>query len=307
MITKETPSYYAIIPANVRYDKELKANEKLLYWEITCLSQTTGECFAANKYFAELYWVTVKCISTWISNLKSKWYINTRLVYKENSKEVLYRFIEIGLKPLHQKKDTPPSKVPYPLHQKVKDNTIKNNNINNNNAEEENSLSLTSKVVNEVRNHMDIVNDYETVWTYNITELASKAVINTYEASGLNNLAVVFLDWCVWNKDKLEGKVNIKARFNKFVQTDYQWLLKKKSEWPGIDVITDEQFLQLMEEGHFKTWACEFYKNKVRPTLDWYWIQKFQLMIEFFRNKDVWNRQGLSFNERLEATGKVIA
>lgn len=25
----ETPNYYAIIPANVRYDKELKANEKL--------------------------------------------------------------------------------------------------------------------------------------------------------------------------------------------------------------------------------------------------------------------------------------
>lgn len=31
----EHRSYYAIIPANVRYDKRLKPNTKLLYGEIT--------------------------------------------------------------------------------------------------------------------------------------------------------------------------------------------------------------------------------------------------------------------------------
>ena len=31
-------NYYAIIPANVRYDINLKPNEKLLYGEITALS-----------------------------------------------------------------------------------------------------------------------------------------------------------------------------------------------------------------------------------------------------------------------------
>ena len=35
-------NYYAIIPATVRYSKELKANEKLLYGEITSLSNKNG-------------------------------------------------------------------------------------------------------------------------------------------------------------------------------------------------------------------------------------------------------------------------
>ena len=45
----EQPSYYSILTANVRYDKELKANEKLLFSEITALSNRNGYCHATNK------------------------------------------------------------------------------------------------------------------------------------------------------------------------------------------------------------------------------------------------------------------
>ena len=61
----EHRSYYAIIPANVRYDQRLKPNTKLLYGEITALCNERGFCWAGNEYFADLYGVNKETISRW--------------------------------------------------------------------------------------------------------------------------------------------------------------------------------------------------------------------------------------------------
>lgn len=90
------PNYYSILPANVRYDNTLRPNEKILYSEITALTQKNGECYAGNKYFAELYDVKENAIATWIKHLKEKKYIDIEYEYKENTKEILKRIIKIG-------------------------------------------------------------------------------------------------------------------------------------------------------------------------------------------------------------------
>lgn len=69
------PNYYAVIPATVRYDKELMDKAKLVYAEISALSNLHGYCFANNQYFAALYGVTTRQIITIISNLEEKGYI----------------------------------------------------------------------------------------------------------------------------------------------------------------------------------------------------------------------------------------
>lgn len=65
----------AYIPAEVRYDKDLPPGARLLYGELTALASTDRGCFAHNKYFADLYGVSVRVIQQWISLLEDKGYI----------------------------------------------------------------------------------------------------------------------------------------------------------------------------------------------------------------------------------------
>lgn len=136
----ETPNYYAIIPASVRYDKNLKANEKLLYGEITALCGKDGCCWATNEYFASLYSVSKKQVSLWINNLIQQGYLKSKILYKENTRQIDKRILSI--KPINEKVNTYEpkgvdpinEKVNTPIHQKVKENNTryeyyKNNNI----------------------------------------------------------------------------------------------------------------------------------------------------------------------------------
>lgn len=120
----ENPSYYAIIPANVRYDNSLKANEKLMYGEITCLSKSSGKCFASNEYFANLYGTKKETVSRWISNLSKKGYIKTQLIYKDGTNQIINRYIQINQEGIDKK-------VNSPIDEKVKDNITSINNTSN--------------------------------------------------------------------------------------------------------------------------------------------------------------------------------
>jgi hypothetical protein len=92
---KEQPNYYAILSAEVRYDNRLKANVKLLFAEITALCNMNAECFASNKYFADLYGKSKTSISVWISELVKYGYIKVHYTYKVGTKEILNRYISI--------------------------------------------------------------------------------------------------------------------------------------------------------------------------------------------------------------------
>lgn len=92
---EQQKAYYAIIPANVRYDKDLAPNAKLLYGEITALCNEKGYCWASNQYFAELYGVSVLSIKRWVNSLVTKGYVYRTLTYKPNSKEVDKRILSI--------------------------------------------------------------------------------------------------------------------------------------------------------------------------------------------------------------------
>lgn len=86
-------SYYAILPANVRYDTDLTPNAKLLYAEITSLCNDKGYCWAKNEYFAELYNVSDRAIQKWLVQLSQKNYITINMVLNGDTKEIDHREI----------------------------------------------------------------------------------------------------------------------------------------------------------------------------------------------------------------------
>lgn len=87
MAEKENSAYYAVIPADVRYDADLPPNAKLLYGEATSLANKKGYCWATNEYFAGLYGLSVKTISRLIGLLEAKGYIRCEMVATEKGSE----------------------------------------------------------------------------------------------------------------------------------------------------------------------------------------------------------------------------
>lgn len=156
-------SYYAIIPANVRYDNEITANAKLIYGEITALCNEKGYCWASNSYFADLYQVTTKSVSKWINQLIDKKYIYSELIFKENTKEIEKRHLYLGCNPTEEKFHTYGRKVPNateekfhtPMEEKVKDNnTIINNTINN--KERKKEAKTYDEIINSYTSNLEL-------------------------------------------------------------------------------------------------------------------------------------------------------
>ncbi len=74
------PSYYAVIPATVRYCKSLPPAAKLLFGEITALCSVEGFCWASNAYFMALYGVDRSTLQRWVSALAREGFIRVDLV-----------------------------------------------------------------------------------------------------------------------------------------------------------------------------------------------------------------------------------
>lgn len=158
-------SYYAIIPANVRYDKDLAPNAKLLYGEITSLCNEKGYCWASNQYFAELYGVSVLSVKRWINSLVTKGYVYRTFTYKPNSKEIDKRILSIdsGIKidTTSVQKCYDPS-IKNDTSSSIKNDTDNNTSINNtfNNTdiykEKNNKKETVNSVIAEYTENKDL-------------------------------------------------------------------------------------------------------------------------------------------------------
>lgn len=138
----DKPNYYAIITAEVRYDKELPANAKLLFAEITALTDMNGFCKATNEHFAQLFGLSKRAISGLISRLVEKGYIQNVIEFKAGTKEIIGRYLTPIAKratPIEKNCNTPMENFHRPMEEKCNTpmekncyiiNTLTESNIN---------------------------------------------------------------------------------------------------------------------------------------------------------------------------------
>lgn len=268
--TMDIPNYYAIIPAKIRYDKELMANAKLLYGEITALCNDKGICWARNEYFADLYDVSNETISRWISQLNKKKYIKVKMFYKKDSKEIDKRIISINQYPIDEnvntycqenQSNTLLTKTSIPYIQKNQggiDKNIKENitSINNKEKEERNFQSELKDVIEFYENNITLITSFisEDMEKYLKSGLYADLIIEAMKEAVCRNkrswkYVASILNDCINNKVYTAKQFRIRQeefKSNK-TQTHQSNKSKEKIEYKEVE-LTEEQYNKMMNE-----------------------------------------------------------
>lgn len=122
------PGYWAVVPSVVRYDEDIPPNAKILYAEISALTDERGYCYAQNAYFCRVYGWSQKTVSRLLVALKEKQYIQVDVVRNRRTNGVEERRIYAGINPALNLPPKNVMEVPSKLSGRVPDkNEIANN------------------------------------------------------------------------------------------------------------------------------------------------------------------------------------
>lgn len=207
----ENPNYYAILTADVRYDEELCPMEKILYSEISALSNRNGYCNATNKYFVELYKSHKDTVSRWINNLKKQGHVKIEMIYKNK------RVIERRIYPIGKNADRYRQNCRGGIGKNAEENII---NINNNKKEEE-----KDKLIEFYNNNIGMITQYiaENIDTYLEDGIEAELILTGMQEAVNNNArrwnyVKAILDNCL--KDNIYTKEQYLIKQREFKQTN---------------------------------------------------------------------------------------
>ncbi|EGQ3386193.1 DnaD domain protein [Staphylococcus pseudintermedius] len=211
----EQPNYYSIIPANVRYDKELKPMEIIMYGEITALANKYGYAYASNSYFADLYQVHKKTVSNWINHLKEKGYIQTVVTRNE---DMSVKDRKIYITPPYEMKNGEgypqkngegyPQKDSHPIHEKTEENNTSINitSINRDRDETSKLFQLISKEIEMIQNPLKAQELEQAIESFESNKVEIVQVAIDYckqNNKGINYLIKVLDNW---SKEGIKAK-----------------------------------------------------------------------------------------------------
>lgn len=229
--TRKLPTYYTTLPWQIRYDNDLKPNEKILYSEILLLSNKNGYCSAQNSYFAELYNVSTGSISKRINGLRKAGYINVSINFKEDGKTFDERRIYINNldnlvinEPIVQKDHTPiqndhtPSfKRSRPYSSKDLDPIVQKDQHNKINANKINANKINDDYKEKIKNLWNSISDLNKIEYFSSTRESSiEKLINDYGLEKIEQAIEL-----IPNSDYLLGKTNTRSE-----SVSFDWFIK---------------------------------------------------------------------------------
>ena len=214
MEEKQNVGYYSIIPSTILYNKNLKANEKILYAVITSLSNKEGYCFASNKYLAEKLNVGANTVSGWITDLRRKNFIQVELI-RNDKQEIIQRRIHINDIHYNFYKE-----YPYTINkeegilQKSKENNIINNNIKTHTLSK---IEYQDRVFLYDYEYRNLIEEYGQVKTDKCIE-----ELSLYKKSKGVEYASDYDTIKRWVRDRVEEREKYKSKQNKIRKANFE-------------------------------------------------------------------------------------
>lgn len=262
---EQQPGYYSILTASVRYDKDLNANEKILFSEITALSNKYGYCTASNKYFSNLFQADERSIRRWISNLKQHGYIKMNLITKD--KEIIARRIY----PMSGGGDRNVRGYGQKCPEGGDRNVLYNNTSNNNTSNNNNNNILSGKEPDPTPEPEEKENSEFTQKTSDSkkSETTSKAEDIPYDR------VIKYLNAKAGTNYRATNQATqrlIKARFNEGMTTkDFKKVIDTKCD----DWLKDPKMCEYLRPAtlfgsKFESYLNQKTKPKTKPKTDWH-------------------------------------
>lgn len=137
MAERPKASYYAVIPADVRYDDRLPPNAKLLYCELTSMCAEMGYCNAPASDLGAPYGLSDRTIRSLLKALEDGGYIYTYVIRDQDTGQIAGRNIYLAsalavqfLRDIKHENSAQSSGIKFPQASGIKfPDYIMNNNI----------------------------------------------------------------------------------------------------------------------------------------------------------------------------------
>ena len=262
------PWFFSIIPASVRYCKELEPSAKIFYGEITALCSAEGYCWASNDYFQKMYEVSTRTIQRWLNSLEKLNFIRVELTKKGMKTERKIFLGEGFLKNPYDatKMSCSPSRetTRQKCHARDDKNVIHNNTVTNNtkNKTSDVAVDLSLFLFSGIKNRNSLVRE-RTPSEVKKWDKTIDLMLNVDKRTPeMIKQVIDYLEWCNINSETVFNWADVVLSADK-LRKHFPTIAKQMMKKPAVEVKKEQENRRMDLIENNKKLAQEF-KNRIK-------------------------------------------